>query len=400
MPIPKPTLSNTRYRGAGTPWSTRIRSGLLGAVLLAPSAARVRHMGLWSWILGKGTNGETGQVARARHAPKYRRPTADEAVAVLEPPEAPATTEQVEPAEKWWAPKGAVLTEPPRVDRPSLSTEARALENLLVSHFDGHDLRLPPLLHVAETVLPQLSDSNCDLEKVTDSIAEDQVIAAALLRMANSVLYRGLNKITALRPAITRIGIRALRTLLMHESLRAATLHGKHVDNEFARMIWRRSLAGAYVMRGLSGFTDADEEDAFLIGLLHDIGNVVVLRVVHGEQIAQPYEIDDDTFEYLCYECHQEFGELIADAWSLPPSLKALISDHHTYPDPDDPLRTLRLQLQLTDMISALLSYTPFVSYNLLESRVVCDLDLAARNDFMAFLEHLPDQLAETVGEL
>ena len=81
-------------------------------------------------------------------------------------------------------------------------------------------------------------------------------------------------------------------------------------------------------------------------------------------------------------------------------SLKALISDHHTYPDPDDPLRTLRLQLQLTDMISALLSYTPFVSYNLLESRVVCDLDLAARNDFMAFLEHLPDQLAETVGEL
>lgn len=357
-------------------------------------------MGLWSWILGKGIDGERGQVARPPHAPKSPRSSAGEAVMVLEPPEASATPRRMASVGRWWAPKGAILTEPLTMDRPNLSTEARTLENLLVSRFDGHDLTLPALLPVAETVLPQLSDPNCDLEKVANSVAEDQAIAAALLTMANSALYAGLNKITAFVPAITRLGVRALRTLLLHESLRAATLHRQHADNEFARMVWLRSLASAYVMRGLSDFTGLDEEDAFLIGLLHDMGNVVVLRAVHGEQVTQRYEIAPDTFEYLCHECHQEFGELIADAWSLPSELKALISDHHTYPDPDDPLRTLRLQLQLTDMINALLCYTPFVPYNLLESRVAGDLDLAARNDFVAFLNRLPDQLAETVGEL
>lgn len=357
-------------------------------------------MGLWSWILGKGTDGEWGQAARPRHGPKGPRSTADQAVAILEPPDASATAGQKESVERWWAPEGATLTEPPEVERLNLSTEARALENLLVSHFDGHDLRLPPLLHVAEAVLPRLSNPRCELAAVANTLAEDQVIAAAVLRMANSPLYRGLHKTTALRPAITRLGVRALRMLLMHESLRAAMFHSNRGGNELANTIWSRSLASAYIMRGLSDFTDLNKEDAFLMGLLHDIGNVVVLRIVYGERVAQRYEIDPDTFEYLCHECHQEFGELIADAWLLPPDLKALISGHHTYPDPNDPLRNPRLQLQLTDMINALLCYTPFVPYNLLESRVVDDLDLAGRDDFTVFLEQLPDQVDETVGAL
>ena len=292
------------------------------------------------------------------------------------------------------------MTELQDIERPELSMEARALENLLVSHFDGHDLRMPPLLPVAEAVLPRLGDPRCELGIVANTLSEDQVVAAALLRMANSPLYRGLNKITALRPAITRLGVRALRTLLMHESLRAAMFHRKGATRELASAVWRRSLASACIMRGLSQFTDLDVEDAFLIGLLHDIGDVIVLRIVSAEQTGGRYKIDLDAFEYLCFECHQEFGELIADSWSLPPNLKAIISDHHTYPQPDDPNRTARLQLQVTDMINTLLVYTPYHPYNLLESRPARDLGLASRDGFLSFLESLPDDVDETVGAL
>ncbi len=153
-------------------------------------------------------------------------------------------------------------------------------------------------------------------------------------------------------------------------------------------------------MRGLSKFTTVDRENAFLMGLLHDIGDVVVLRIVHGEHVHNRYEIDTDTFEYLCYECHQEFGELIADAWGLPSDLKTIITDHHTLSEPDHPLRTERLQIQLTDMINSLLGYAPFVCYDLLGSKVVSELGLAGRADFVAFLEGLPDRIEETVGTL
>ncbi|GAF90107.1 unnamed protein product, partial [marine sediment metagenome] len=263
-----------------------------------------------------------------------------------------------------------------------------------------HNLTLPPLLHVAERVRPQLGDPKSNLGVVAKDLAEDQVIAAAVLRMANSPLYRGLNKITALQPAVSRLGVRALSTLLMHESLRAAMFFRKGRANELARIVWRGSLASACIMHGLCEFTRLDSEDAFLVGLLHDIGNVVVLRITYAEKGFPQYEIDLDTFEYLCLECHQEFGELLADAWSLPPDLKAIISNHHDSPDPEDPLRTLRLQVQLTDMINAMLGYATPAQYDLLGSRPVRDLGLADRNDFVTYLERLPDEVDETVASL
>jgi HD-like signal output (HDOD) protein len=218
--------------------------------------------------------------------------------------------------------------------------------------------------------------------------------------MANSPLYRGLNKITGLRPAISRLGTKALSTLLMHESLRAAMFHRKGGDEKLARYVWRQSLASACIARALSRFTRTDPETAFLVGLLHDIGNVIVLRIVCEEQMRMRYEIDFESFNYLCYECHQEFGELIADAWSLPVELRAIICDHHKHPEPDDPHRTMRLQLRLTEMICSLLAYSPYQPYKLLESRAMKDLGLSFTNSFMAFLESLPEEVDAVVEAL
>ena len=321
----------------------------------------------------------------------------DTAVATLEPPEEGAAPVEEEVGERWWVPEGATLLEQPKIERPDLSTDARALENLLVSHFDGHDLKMPPLLHIAEQVLKKLRDRKCGMDSVAQEVAGDQVIAASILRMANSPLYRGLHRITALGPAVTRLGAKAISTLMMHESLRAAMFHRKGKGNELARILWERSLAGACVMHGLAKFAQVDEEDAHLMGLLHDIGSVIVLRIVLDGHMSSRYDIDVDTFEYLCLECHQEFGELVADAWALPSDLKSLIASHHTYPEPDDPLRTARLLLQLTDMINAMLGFGSPRRYDLLNSRVVDDLGLKGRADFVAFLKDLPDQIEQTV---
>lgn len=322
-------------------------------------------------------------------------PDARAAVATLEPPGVSTDDAGEKAVERWWVPDGAELLEPPPVDRPELSSEALALENVLLSQFDGHDLSLPPLPHVPELVLRRLRDPACKFARVADDIAEDQVIAVAVLRMANSVLYRGRVKVTALLPAVTRLGVGALRTLMLQQSLRAATLHIKSLDERLARIVWRRSLASACVMSELSAFAGIDREEAFLAGLLHDVGNIIVLRSTAGQEAVLRHKLDIEAFEYLCLETHQEFGELIADAWDLPLSLKDLIADHHEFPAADDPLRGKRLLLQLTDMINAMLGYAPEASYNLLESRVVTALGVGAREDFVAALAALPARIEE-----
>ncbi len=346
-------------------------------------------MGLWAWLTGEKQQDQASAPA-ASAGP-------GETTATVAVPGSEATGAEAEPP--WWEPEEPTVLERD-TSPPTLSTEARALESVLVSHFDGHDLSMPPLPQVVERTLAHLRTRDCNLRAVADDISEDQVIAAAVLRMTNSPLYRGLHKITALRPAVTRLGTKALRTLMMHESLRAAMFHDRVVNKELARMLWKCSLASACVMRGLSRFTGVDEEDAFLIGLLHDIGNVIVLRIATDHCKISGFDIDLESFDYLCDECHQEFGELVAEGWKLPDTLRQIIAAHHAYPEPDDPLRTERLQLQVTDMITSLLQYSPPVPYKLLETAAVKDLGLHEKPGFTEFLNELPENVADTLDAI
>lgn len=351
-------------------------------------------MGLWSWVMDQLMPHDEAASGSATYTDSAG------SVAVLEAPNGEQDVATNESEAPWWSPLDAELLEPPIAERLNLCTEARALENLLVSHFDGHDLKMPPLNHVAERVLRQIRKREMAMSSIAQTIGEDQVITAAVLRMANSPLYRGLDKITTLLPAATRLGARALQTLMMHESLRAAMMDGSQNEQDLAELLWYRSLASACVMRDLSRFTAIDEEEAYLIGLLHDIGSVIVLRITAKNETHTQYQVDAETFDYLCAESHQEFGELIADAWELPDNIKTIIANHHVYPEPDDPLRNERLQLQLADMICSLLGFEPYQLYDLKNSRAVQDLGLLQKPGFDKFLDELPDRLERSLKEM
>jgi len=354
-------------------------------------------VGFWNWFLA-ALLGDP-----AEHTPKrsHQRGTYQSGgVAVLERDQPTASRLDPDDPEPWWAPEGATLLERGPKERPDMSSEVRVIENLLASHFDGHDLTLPSIPRIAERVLSRLGSINCDFAEVATDIAEDQVLAAETLRMANSPFYRGQEKFAALLPAVTRLGIRPLRALMMQHSIRSATTGHRNIDQDLAERVWRRSLTSAIVMLGLSPFTKVNEEDAFMIGLLHDIGNVVVLRIVSGQELMTKELIDLEAFEYLCYECQQEFGELIATEWKLPPKLRSLITNHHDHPADDDPLRAERLQLILTDMILEMIDPAPLVEYDLLNSRVVKELGLCGRSDFVHFLHALPKEIDEAMSAL
>jgi len=270
---------------------------------------------------------------------------------------------------------------------------------MLITHFDGRNLTLPSLPRVPERVLQMLSGHR-DMRLVAKEISNDQVSAAAVLRMSNSVLYSGLQKITTIEQATVRLGSNTIRMIMLNLSMRSITSREQRKDNNRAERLWQRSLASATIMRLLADVTKVNPEEAFLIGLLHNVGNIIVLRIINGQRDRLKIQINDPTFEFLCHETHQEFGELLAGGWSLPERLKSLICDHHAYPVPNQPFRLERLHLQMTEMISSLLGYIPLCNYDLLSSRAVRDLGLADRADFIEFLNELPDKINEAMATL
>jgi len=253
---------------------------------------------------------------------------------------------------------------------------------------------------VAERVLKRLRDPKCQMSDIAKELSDDQVTAADVLRIANSVLYRGTQKITTLQGAVTRLGTRVIRTLMLHQSLRSVTFPRKSAADALAKVIWRRSLASGCIMRELASLLKEDGEDAFTVGLLHDIGNVIVLRMANEQEALTKHRFDVDTFEYLCFESHQELGELIAEQWQLPDSIRSLIADHHGAHSVGDPHRRQRSMLMLSDMILQMLDLAPSASYDLLNTPAAKELGLHGRPEVIRMLSELPEKIEEAIAEL
>lgn len=352
-------------------------------------------MGLWQWVTDCLTGEQVGQENGTRVSTSFSEPApaSNTVAAVME------VSDDEGAHGRWWAPDPGDLLDLPEPQRPDLCTEDRALENLLIMHFDGRNLTLPAMPRVPERVLRMLANPDCSLAEVADEAGKDPVTAATIIRTSNSPLYSGLSKITSIDAAIVRLGANVVRTLMYNLSLRSITFSESRRGSHLAETLWQRALANGMAMRALSRFTNLSGQEAFLIGLLHDVGNIIVLRIANSQRPVMKSSIEPAAFEYLCHESHQEFGELLADSWSLPDRLKHLIRDHHSYPVAHDPYRTERLMLRVANTICSLLGYMAYAPVNLVESRAVQDLGLSHRQDFVAFLEALPDELERSVSE-
>lgn len=356
-------------------------------------------MSLWSWLFHKISQ-PAPQAPRERGSEPFEPDEMPvQTATVTESNTPPAASRSTEGGSPWWIPVGDANLDPVEPEAETSSPGIAFLENVLVSHFDGHDLTMPLLNSVVERVLPRLGSPNCNIKEITREIGEDQVLAAAVLRTANSPMYRGIQKTSSVSAAVTRIGVKALRTILLHQSMRSAVFGKSSLTRQFANSLWKKSLADACVMRGLAGVLNADQDEHHLIGLMHDIGSILVLRIINDQLKQGCATIDQDAFEYLRRNTHQEFGELIARAWQLPPDLTSLITDHHSNPAPNDPLARQRWMLCLTEMIGGMLYSDTPRNYDILNCTAARSLGLTNQPRFAQWLEQLPKQIDEVLGE-
>lgn len=296
-------------------------------------------------------------------------------------------------SERWWTPDDGALSDLVPLARSVAPAEVLALDHEFAEHLQSADLRLPTLPKAAESVLRMLGGTRFSAGQIADELAKDQVLSAAVLRLANSVLYSAAGRITDLHSAVTRLGNMVLRTVAMQYSLQSAVRSNFARDRILTDIVWNGSLASATIMRGLAECLWAHEEEAYLIGLLHDIGNVLVLREVQDQQAFLRYRIGLEAFEWLCHQHHEKLGRLVAEAWDLPERPKELAAGHHAPVVPGDPLARERSMIALTDMIKSMLGYATRRSYALLTAQPAQALGLAESPKLAAFLDRLPEEL-------
>lgn len=260
---------------------------------------------------------------------------------------------------------------------------------------------LPPLPHVAAQALSLIEDPDATAGKLTELLGGDTALAARVLKIANSAMFSRQREITTLNQAIMTIGFKTLKGIIV-----AATL--RQLNRKFGaieQMIWKNSSCTAMACRYIaSRYRKPYAEELFLLGLLHDLGKLVLMRQIpaeYKEVIDETkngrvfVEVEQERFGFA----HPLIGALVAKKWNFSMETCQGILHHH---DPfggslEGQLQEKTAYVYVADLITHKLGYGHLEGYPEQQEQL-----LAACNKLEIpeeELEELTTEVEELFGE-
>lgn len=196
----------------------------------------------------------------------------------------------------------------------------------------GH-VTLPPCNQVVGQLQAITASKDFNLQDIVEVITRDQSLTAEILRVANSSFYGGLTEIRTVRDAAVRLGApEVVRLAAMITEKNQYTVQSP----ELAAMmdpLWKHSVAvamGANWLARKLGYANLENE-AFVAGLLHDVGSLVLMRVL--DDLKQSGELELQLTEVLVGEilesAHASHGWSLAKHWDLPEIYCDVVLNHH-----------------------------------------------------------------------
>lgn len=187
------------------------------------------------------------------------------------------------------------------------------------NHLQQNELVIPQLPEVA-LKLRRVIQNDVGTAEVVKIINLDPFIAARLIQVVNSPLYRTLNPITTCLDAVNRLGLKTTANLVMAFSMKNLATCKKTDIKKQIQQTWLHSVKISSISHALAEIAPKiDQEEALLAGLLHNIGALPILMFADGENVNS-YQLSDLV---LCINHLQNYlGRLVLEKWELPDNFK------------------------------------------------------------------------------
>lgn len=190
-----------------------------------------------------------------------------------------------------------------------------SLMNEITALFKSKSVTLPSLPEIALYIRTAIEKEDINTSKLAKIIQMDPVIAARVVQVANSSVYGGGPRCDSIQQAISRIGLEGLRTIVMGVVLRDLFMPNTEVVIKSMAHFYEHSIRIGVISyelaRRIPGF---DPDQAFLAGILHDIGVVPVLMVAdnHSELAYKKSNLDAVLVQLKSY-----IGGMILQQWAF-----------------------------------------------------------------------------------
>ena len=197
-----------------------------------------------------------------------------------------------------------------------------------------------------------------DLHRV---IANDPALSARVLKVVNSAFYALPGQIGSINRAIVLLGLNAVKNIAIAASL-AKLFRGGRLTPEFAaRDLWVHSIAVGTAVKLLSEQLQVGlPEEAFLAGLIHDIGIMVELQTNRPKLMEVLDNVHQNHQTFLDAEQrvwgglnHQDFGQGLCRLWKFPATLAHVSGYHHRPLELDAEQRKLTALVYVADHLAA-----------------------------------------------
>jgi putative nucleotidyltransferase with HDIG domain len=195
---------------------------------------------------------------------------------------------------------------------------------------------LPPMPASISEVIAACDDQDMTVGQLSQVILRDQSLTANLLKLANSAFYGHARRVTTATEAVVLLGFSAIKSLAIssHTSrLLNGALPGYGLQQG---ELWRHSIAVAFTARRLAVEVKlAPVEEAFVAGLLHDLGKTVLSAYLREDFEETMAVVQRERVSFAEAERrvvgfdHAELGARVAQAWNFPAPLVEAIRLHH-----------------------------------------------------------------------
>ena len=199
--------------------------------------------------------------------------------------------------------------------------------------FKSNEIEMLP--QVAVQVINTVSNQNSSANDLYKIITIDQALTTKILKIANSAFYGFYREINSLSRAITILGFRTIKNLVVAVSTKNLFKKSGSIE----KILWDHSIGvaiGSQILANTYG-DKSDMEESLIGGLLHDIGKVLmnsydparfskIMEMVNNEK--QFFTAVEEKF----YDCtHAEVGAHVIKKWNLPETMEKIVANHHRF---------------------------------------------------------------------
>lgn len=190
------------------------------------------------------------------------------------------------------------------------------------------DFVLPPLPNVASRIHGLLDDPNISADQVVSALSSDPILAAQIIKSANSAVFADKPQVNNVRDAATRLGYRQLHSLVIAITVQRLFDSNNPVTLKRMKHIWehsRKVAALSYVLAARQPYLIP--EQAMLAGLMHNIGMLPVCLHLDKHHV----EVDDDTMAIMLNRTHRTIGCRLLQKWHFSEQIIEVVAEHENF---------------------------------------------------------------------